>query len=99
VIPLVAKLNKLKAEICKENFTFGNGQAQFNTTNKELMRSSSMPNLGEGPPIKNSSKIKKMMRNHHFIFGNNKADFSSTFNDNFIPHKIKNEGRYNAILD
>mmetsp|Transcript_17116 Transcript_17116/g.15080 ORF Transcript_17116/g.15080 Transcript_17116/m.15080 type:complete len:328 (-) Transcript_17116:26-1009(-) len=77
---------KLKDDISKEHFSLGKAKSDYSTTNKELMKSSSMPNLEDS--TKYNSKIKKMMRNHHFDFGKNKPEFSSTFNSNFVEHKI-----------
>ena len=83
------KPEELRKDLGKEHFSIGSGKSYFNTTNKELMRSSSMPNLEDGLIKSNNSKINKMMRNHHFVFGQHKVDFRSTANDNLIPHQLQ----------
>ncbi|CAI2370936.1 unnamed protein product [Moneuplotes crassus] len=86
------KVKELKKDLEKEHFSIGNGESHFNTTNKELMRSSSMPTLGEDSS-KNDYKIKKMMSNHHFNFGKYKPDFNSTVNANYKDHETKERAK------
>lgn len=83
-------MKKLKEDVSKEHFTFGSGPSHFSTTNKELMKSESMPTLdSKAAKLGLKKNIKQMMTNHHFDFGNDKSDFLSTFNTNFVVYSIK----------
>ena len=85
---------KLKQEIGQEHFKIGTNAPTYLTTNKELMKSNSMPNIRDFKTQNQENKqIKEMMRNHHFEFGTDKPQLSSTSRDYYkkVGHNFKVE--------
>lgn len=57
-------LKTLKEDVAKEHFTIGSGPSHFNTTNNELMKSSSMPDMLDSnrhTRNKNKSKLQERL--------------------------------------
>jgi hypothetical protein len=68
--------------------SFSNGQSYYNTTNTEMMHSSSVPDFKLHKISRNDGRVNLNMKNHHFDFGKAKPSFKSTFSSSFVPHAI-----------